>query len=76
MDVQLAVEKVPRAWSATCMGVGSRLCQRKSGDLKIVVGELIMLDVVIRLSTDLKSVFYKTWALPPLHREKKNGNLD
>lgn len=39
------------------MGASSGLCQKKSADTKIVVRELIMLDMVIHLSTDLKLVF-------------------
>lgn len=71
----LLQRKSPGSWNASYMGVGSRLCQRKSADAKVVVGELIMLDIVIHLSTDLKLVFYKTWALCLLYTERKNWNF-
>ena len=50
-------------------------CWRKSSDAKIVVGELIMLDIVIHLSTDLKFVFHKTRTLCLLCTERKNWNF-
>lgn len=57
------------------MGVSSGLCRKKSADTKIVVGELIMLDIVIHLSTDLKLVFYKTWALCLSYTEGNSWNF-
>jgi len=52
--------KLPGGLEYNIYGGGQWIVSGKIGGCKIVVGEFLMLDTIVYLSTDLKLAFYKT----------------